>query len=87
MLQYNIGGLATSPVAEEAANFVIPSGARNLSAALANEKKERFLAPLGMTKGWTQRSRNQLSVGPCNAKFHSAMMALRILRVYSEHAD
>jgi RNase P/RNase MRP subunit p30 len=30
--------------------FVIPSGARNLSSIQAQEKKERFLAPLGMTK-------------------------------------
>jgi len=30
--------------------FVIPSGARNLSEGCADEKKERFLAPLGMTK-------------------------------------
>jgi hypothetical protein len=31
-------------------HFVIPSGARNLSWSFAHEKKERFLAPLGMTK-------------------------------------
>jgi hypothetical protein len=31
-------------------SFVIPSGARNLSSVYAHEKKERFLAPLGMTK-------------------------------------
>src|SRR5271165_3065027 len=32
--------------------FVIPRGARNLSWFSAHEKKERFLAPLGMTKIW-----------------------------------
>jgi hypothetical protein len=31
-------------------HFVIPSGARNLSGGYADGKKERFLAPLGMTK-------------------------------------
>jgi hypothetical protein len=30
---------------------VIPSGARNLSSIFAQVKKERFLAPLGMTAG------------------------------------
>jgi hypothetical protein len=30
--------------------FVIPSEARNLSSIYAQEKKERFLASLGMTK-------------------------------------
>jgi hypothetical protein len=30
--------------------FVIPSEARNLSRGYAHEKKERFLASLGMTK-------------------------------------
>jgi hypothetical protein len=30
--------------------FVIPSGARNLSRFSVREKKERFLAPLGMTE-------------------------------------
>jgi hypothetical protein len=30
--------------------FVIPSEARNLSSIQAQEKKERFLASLGMTK-------------------------------------
>jgi hypothetical protein len=32
-------------------SFVIPSEARNLSPIYAQEKKERFLASLGMTKG------------------------------------
>jgi hypothetical protein len=32
--------------------FVIPSEARNLSSIDAQEKKERFLASLGMTKWW-----------------------------------
>jgi hypothetical protein len=36
--------------AEKIVYFVIPSGARNLSSIEAQEKKERFLAPLGMTK-------------------------------------
>jgi hypothetical protein len=36
--------------AEKVIYFVIPSGARNLSSTLVREKKERFLAPLGMTK-------------------------------------
>jgi hypothetical protein len=31
-------------------HFVIPSEARNLSSIHAQEKKERFLASLGMTK-------------------------------------
>jgi hypothetical protein len=31
--------------------FVIPSEARNLSVVSIMKKKERFLAPLGMTKG------------------------------------
>src|ERR1700692_2359386 len=31
-------------------DFVIPSGARNLSWIYTRKKKERFLAPLGMTK-------------------------------------
>jgi len=31
--------------------FVILSEAKNLSSVYAHEKKERFLAPLGMTKG------------------------------------
>ena len=43
------------PQAEEAAEkviyFVIPSEARNLSSIQRHEKKERFLASLGMTKG------------------------------------
>ena len=38
-------------------NFAIPSGARNLSVLLAREKKERFLAPLGMTKVWGSNTR------------------------------
>jgi hypothetical protein len=38
--------------AEKIAYFVIPSGARNLSSIQAEEKKERFLAPLGMKKAW-----------------------------------
>ena len=36
--------------AEKPVNFVILSGAKNLSAAIASKKKDRFLAPLGMTK-------------------------------------
>ena len=36
--------------AEKVSYFVILSGARNLSWGQVNEKKERFLAPLGMTK-------------------------------------
>jgi hypothetical protein len=32
--------------------FVIPSEARNLSAVLPKEKKERFFASLRMTKMW-----------------------------------
>jgi len=41
---------AGKQAAEVIVNFVIPSEARNLSSVLANEKKERFLASLGMTK-------------------------------------
>jgi len=37
---------------EKVTYLVIPSGARNLPAVKAHENKERFLAPLGMTKGW-----------------------------------
>jgi hypothetical protein len=36
---------------EKVVYFVIPSGARNLSSIELHEKKEGFLAPLGMTKG------------------------------------
>jgi hypothetical protein len=36
--------------AEKVICFVIPSEARNLSPALGQEKKERFLASLGITK-------------------------------------
>jgi hypothetical protein len=43
-----------TPQAEQAAEkvviFVIPSEARNLSEGCVEEKKERFLASLGMTK-------------------------------------
>jgi hypothetical protein len=35
---------------EETIYFVIPSEARNLSGVQLEEKKERFLASLGMTK-------------------------------------
>jgi hypothetical protein len=37
--------------AEKVICSVFPSEARNLSSALGQEKKERFLASLGMTKG------------------------------------
>jgi hypothetical protein len=40
----------TEQAAKKVVYFVIPSGARNLSSMYAHEKKERFLAPLGMTK-------------------------------------
>jgi hypothetical protein len=42
--------VAAEWAAEKVVYFVIPSGARNLSSIQAQEKKERFLAPLGMTK-------------------------------------
>jgi hypothetical protein len=32
--------------------FVIPSGAKNFSSVQVREKKETFLAPLGMTKSF-----------------------------------
>jgi hypothetical protein len=48
--------------AEIAGDFVIPSGARNLSSILADEKNERFLAPLGMTKQWAAFSATQESI-------------------------
>jgi hypothetical protein len=37
--------------AEKLIYFAIPSEVRNPSLILLHEKKERFLAPLGMTKG------------------------------------
>jgi hypothetical protein len=40
-------------LAEKAPYFVIPSEARNLSSIYAPKKKERFLAPLGMTKQYS----------------------------------
>jgi hypothetical protein len=40
-----------SQAAEKVFYFVIASEARNLSLNLPHEKKERFLASLGMTKG------------------------------------
>jgi hypothetical protein len=40
-----------SQAAEKVIYFVIPSEARNLSSIQRHEKKERFLASLGMTKG------------------------------------
>jgi hypothetical protein len=43
---------AAAYAVEVAVYFVIPSEARNLSWVRAGEKKERFLASLGMTKGW-----------------------------------
>jgi hypothetical protein len=39
-----------SQTAEKVIYFFIPSEARNLSSIEAQEKKERFLASLGMTK-------------------------------------
>jgi hypothetical protein len=39
-------------VAEKVFYFVIPSEARNLSSIWRHEKKERFLASLGMTIFW-----------------------------------
>jgi hypothetical protein len=44
--------VASEQAAEEIVNFVVPSEARNLSSVLAHDKKERFLASLGMTKRW-----------------------------------
>jgi hypothetical protein len=41
-----------SQAAEKVIYFVIPSGARNLTWVWARGKKERFLAPLGMTKSF-----------------------------------
>jgi len=41
-----------SQAAKKVVIFVIPSEARNLSEGCAHEKKERFLASLGMTKSW-----------------------------------
>jgi len=38
-----------SHAVEKVVYFVIPSEARNLSSVYAHEKKERFLASLGMT--------------------------------------
>jgi hypothetical protein len=43
---------------EKVTYLVIPSGARNPTAVKAHEKKERFLAPLRMTKGWGLYFRN-----------------------------
>jgi hypothetical protein len=43
---------AAEQAAEKAVSFVIPSEARKLSSAEVLEKKERFLAALGMTKSW-----------------------------------
>jgi hypothetical protein len=43
--------------------FVIPSEARNLSSIWPHEKKERFLASLGMTKGVGPHFRNLFSRG------------------------
>jgi hypothetical protein len=40
-------------LAEKAPHFVIPSEARNLSSIYAQEKKEGFLASLGMTKQYS----------------------------------
>jgi len=43
--------IVTEPqAAEKVVHFVIPSEARNLSSICTDEKKERFLASLGMTK-------------------------------------
>jgi hypothetical protein len=42
---------AIQEAAEKADYFVIPSEARNLSSIDSDEKKERFLASLGMTLG------------------------------------
>jgi hypothetical protein len=50
--------LRLEQVAEKVPNFVIPSEARNLSSIQAQEKKERFLASLGMTKGLEDFFRN-----------------------------
>jgi len=53
---------------EKVLYFVIPSEARNLSSVCTQEKKERFLALLGMTKVWhffrslLDRARRQSSV-------------------------
>ena len=43
-------------VVERVVYFVIPSEARNLSLVQAQQKKERFLASLGMTKVWSNFS-------------------------------
>jgi hypothetical protein len=46
--------------------FVISRKARSLSSVQAQRKKERFLASLGMTKGWGTFS------APCKADFFSS---------------
>jgi len=50
---------------EKVIYFVIPSGARNLSSMYTHEKKERFLAPLGMTKRMGAFFRNLFSLLGC----------------------
>ena len=57
---------AGKQAAEVIVNFVIPSEARNLSSVLAHDKKERFLASLGMTKRWESIS------AACEAAAHKA---------------
>jgi hypothetical protein len=47
--------------AEKVVYFVIPSEARNLSSIWPHEKKERFLASLGMTKSVGPFFRSPLS--------------------------
>jgi hypothetical protein len=46
--------------------FVIPSEARNLSSIWTQEKNERFLASLGMTKGVGPFFRKLFSLSPCH---------------------
>jgi hypothetical protein len=54
---------AVLQVAKKIVYFVIPSEARNLSSIWPHEKKERFLASLGMTKGVGPHFRNLFSRG------------------------
>jgi hypothetical protein len=49
---YTIKTKQAEQAAEKAVYFVIPSEARNLTSIWPYEKKERFLASLGMTIFW-----------------------------------
>src|SRR4029077_13344085 len=59
---YTIRTTQAEQAAEKAVYFVIPSEARNLSSIWPYEKKERFLASLGMTRFWKGFFRNLLGL-------------------------